>query len=239
MSEDSLSSRRSFKLPWLLAYALICLNMLSADYSHAGAYEDFFRAIKEDQVDTVRSLMRRGMQAEMLDPALTPAFFVAAQQRAWETLKLFLGDEKIDWNYRSPAGETVLMLAALHGEYNLCQALLKRGAKLNQPGWTALHYAATSGQDNIIRLLLDADAYIDAESPNQTTPLMMAARSGNRATVRLLIDLGADPSVVNQQGYSAARFAHEFGDMELAAWLGRQDDNFRVKHGLPLRPEAP
>ena len=46
-------------------------------------------------------------------------------------------------------------------------------------GWSALHYAATNGHVQMMRLLLDNNAYLDAEAPNGNTPLMMAAQAGH------------------------------------------------------------
>jgi ankyrin repeat protein len=56
---------------------------------------------------------------------------------------------------------------------------------------------------------LDQSAYIDAESPNGSTPLMMAARYGNLKSVQLLIDEGADVLIKNQLGLSALDFAKQ------------------------------
>jgi len=39
-------------------------------------------------------------------------------------------------------------------------------------------------------LLLDEHAYIDAASPNGTTPLMMAAHYGTPSAVKLLLEAG-------------------------------------------------
>ena len=56
-------------------------------------------------------------------------------------------------------------------------------------------------------MLLEESAYIDAESPNGTTPLMMAARYGNGKAVQLLINEGADLHLKNHLGLSAIDFA--------------------------------
>ncbi|MCV4600843.1 ankyrin repeat domain-containing protein, partial [Escherichia coli] len=81
-----------------------------------------------------------------------------------------------------------------------CEKLISRGADVNKTGWTPLHYAASQEDVRIVRLLLDHHAYIDAESPNKTTPLMMAARYGSEEIARHLLDEGADPTLRNERG---------------------------------------
>jgi ankyrin repeat protein len=74
-----------------------------------------------------------------------------------------------------------------------------------------LHYAASRAQKTIIEILLDHSAYIDAESPNGSTPLMMAAMYGNADCVRLLLEAGADPTLKNELRLSALNFAQRAG----------------------------
>jgi uncharacterized protein len=78
---------------------------------------------------------------------------------------------------------------------------------VNKTGWTPLHYAATAGHVQLISMLLAKYAYIDAESPNKTTPLMMAAHYGTAGAVKLLLEEGADPSLKNDLGLTAIDFA--------------------------------
>ena len=99
------------------------------------------------------------------------------------------------------------MMAALKGELDLAKRLIAKGADVNKPGWTPLHYAATSGHLDMIRLLLEEHAFIDAQSPNGTTPLMMAASYGSPEAVKLLVEEGADIAMRNQKQMTAMDFA--------------------------------
>jgi ankyrin repeat protein len=99
------------------------------------------------------------------------------------------------------------MLAALNGLTEVCERLIARDADVNKPGWAPLHYAATGGHIEIIKLLLVHHAYIDAASPNGSTPLMMAAMYGTPSAVKLLLDAGADVTLKNSLGLTAVDFA--------------------------------
>ena len=108
---------------------------------------------------------------------------------------------------RNPQDESPLMLAALRGQLELVKKLVERDADINKTGWTPLHYAATGGHVPVIEYLLDNSAYIDAESPNGTTPLMMAAMYGSPEAVKHLIQAGADLQVKNGAHMTALDFA--------------------------------
>jgi hypothetical protein len=110
-------------------------------------------------------------------------------------------------NVQTAEGEDLLMLAAINNQLWLADKLISKGADVNKPGWTALHYAASKGWIEMMRLLLDQQAYLDAESPNGTTPLMMAAGYGSPMAVKLLLEEGADPRIRNKRGLTALDMA--------------------------------
>ncbi len=66
------------------------------------------------------------------------------------------------------------------------EELIAAGAQVNRLGWTPLHYAASRGRAQTARMLIAHGAIINAPGPDGTTPLMMAALSGNAEVVDLL-----------------------------------------------------
>ncbi len=182
----------------------------------AGSYEDFFRAVKRDDPRTVADLLGRGFDANTLDPKGLHALFIAVQEPSPAVAEVLIRWPKTNVEFRTAKDESPLMLAALKGQLDLAKKLIERGADVNKTGWTPLHYAATGGHLALLNLLLENHAYIDAESPNKTTPLMMAAQYGNAESVKLLLEAGADASLRNQLGLNAIDFANKASRTEAA-----------------------
>ena len=193
---------RNYIKKTLYLIVLVCFST-----SHAGSYEDFFAALKNDDPATLQRLLVRGFDANTLDPQGVHGLIIAIREPSPKAAKLLMDVPKIDVNAANAVGESPLMLAALKGQLEIVDKLVKKGADVNKPGWTPLHYAASNGHVEVIKLLLENHAYIDAESPNGSTPLMMASHYGNPQSVKLLLDEGADPLLKNQIGLTALQFA--------------------------------
>lgn len=186
----------------------------------AGSYEDFFTAIKRDDPRAVKLLVSRGFDPNTLDPQGMPGLYVALRDSSLKAAEALIEEwPRTNVEIRTAKDESPLMIAALQGHLDMVKKLIDRDADVNKTGWTALHYAATNGHVAVIELLLDKHAYIDAESPNGTTPLMMAAHYGSPAAVKLLLEAGADPKLKNQLGLSAIDFAHRANRQDAAALI--------------------
>jgi uncharacterized protein len=176
-------------------------------WSWAGSYDDFFVAITRDDAQAVTELLQRGFDPNTVDPKGRQGLFLALQLGSLKAADVLIAWPKTQVEWRSAKDESPLMIAALKGYQEQVRKLIARDADVNKTGWTPLHYAATAGNVEMIALLLDENAYIDAESPNKTTPLMMAAMYGSTPAVRALLEAGADPTLRNQLGLSAVDFA--------------------------------
>jgi uncharacterized protein len=193
--------RINFKI-FLYLYVLIGFSI-----SKAGAFDDFFKAIVFDQVPVVGNLIYRGMDPNTPTEKGEPALVFAVRSGAPKTVAYLLKQPSIQIDATNMADETALMLAANANDLASANLLIEAGASVNRPKWTPLHYAASKGHTAMMRLLIENDAYVDADSPNGTTPLMMAAYYASPNAVKLMLEEGADPLLKNQDGQTALDMA--------------------------------
>ena len=159
-----------------------------AGLSWGGSWDDFFNAIRLDNPNTLQALLQRGFDPNTVDQQGTPALMRALQEQSYRAAEVLADHPQIRAEVRSPRDESPLMLAALRGQDALVVKLVSKGAAVNKSGWTPLHYAATGGHVRIAAFLIGAHADVNAESPNGTTPLMMAAMYSNSDMVKLLLN---------------------------------------------------
>jgi hypothetical protein len=191
-------------LPWI------------AFLAHAGAYEDYFFAVNQDNDEVVSALIDRGFDPNTVNPSGQHGLLLALRPKSVNVARVLVKSPLTVVEVRSAQDESPLMLAALRGYVDICAALIARDADVNKPGWTPLHYAATGGHVEVMKVLLDSHAYIDAESPNGSTPLMMAAMYGSVDAVRFLLASGADAALKNEQGLTALDFAKKGNQLDSA-----------------------
>jgi len=85
-----------------------------------------------------------------------------------------------------------------------------------------------------MRLLIENHAYLDAASPNGTTPLMMAAHYGTPMATKLLLEEGADPRIKNQLGLTALAFARRANKPESVQYIEAFEAAWNTKY--PPKP---
>lgn len=186
----------------------------------AAALTRFFRAVQLDDAKTVQAMIGATVNANQLNPlGGEPGLVLALREDAMRVMQVFLDHPGTNLETKAVNGNTALMMAAFKRNREAVEKLLAKGAKVNQPGWTALHYAAAAGDDGIVGMLLERGAKIDALSPARSgayTPLMMAAREGKDGTALLLIARGAKASLKNSEGLTAEQLAERAGKTRVA-----------------------
>lgn len=215
-------SRRTFLSSFVFT---ACVGLGAAHAASADDIADFFRAVDLDDVRGVQALLAKGVSPNQVNPnGGEPALVSAAREGSMKVLAALLAHPGTEVDAQAFNGNTALMLAAFKRNMAAVQALLAKGAAVNRSGWTPLHYAAASGDNEIALLLLRRGASVDAVSPLKSgsyTPLMMAAREGHDITAKLLIDHGADPGRTNSEGLTAVELAERAGRSTAAASIAQ------------------
>lgn len=128
-------------------------------------------------------------------------------------------------------GHTALQVAVLQESEEAVQALIDGGVCLGggcyESGFTAVHLAIIASNKNILKLLLDAGADVNAFAKEGVTPLCMAVAGGDLDIVFLLLKYKAalDDS---EQLIKAYQTAMETGHIEIADCLHRI-----MREGIP------
>ncbi|KAL9038889.1 MAG: hypothetical protein Q9180_002859, partial [Flavoplaca navasiana] len=143
----------------------------------------------------VNHLLSEGVDVDQTRHMGVTALMSAANAGYTDTVKALLAAHA-DVNKADKSGTTALVRAADAGNVDTVRALVAAGAQPDpdKGNTSALMGAASGGHDEVIQILLDHEANIEAATVLGDTPLMKAAREGLTSTVQLLIDEGANIS---------------------------------------------
>lgn len=196
-----------------LGRVVLYTSLLLPGAARAGAYEEYFQAIRMDNVFFLKQLMARGMGPNLIEPKRGyTGLMLSIREESMQAFDVLVNAPDVNLEAQAVNGDTPLMLAAFYGNAPVVKLLLARGVEVNRQGWTALHYAAINGSSQVVGMLLEASAYVDAESPDEKmTPVMLAAMRGRVAAVEVLRDEGADLSLKNKDGLTALDLARRYG----------------------------
>lgn len=201
------------------ALLVAALGLASAGAATGDELAGFFRAVQMDDAGTVKKLLASGaVGPNAINPTGGESgLILALREGSSHVADVLMAQPALELEQKAPNGNTALMMAAFKHNPAVVKALLDKGARVNRPGWTSLHFAAAAGDDEITKILLDHFAYIDAEAPAKFTPLMIAAREGHESTVALLLEEGADASLKNSESLTAAGIATRADKPRIAA----------------------
>ena len=125
--------------------------------------------------------------------------------------------------WASPPPDSPVADAAMRGDVDSVRSLLTDGAAVNlaqSDGMTALHWAAELGNVELVRLLVDAGAGLEAPTRiGNLTPLHIGAEVGQGGTVRALLEAGANAESRNVNGSAPLHFAAMSGSVEAVVAL--------------------
>lgn len=214
-----------------MVWSIWLTGVAFAEEKPAASHNDWWVAIANDRAEVVRNMLAEGVDVNAIGKAGQPPIMLAIREGAWEVYDILLNYPDTAYNAININRESPLMYLAVIGETDRARDIIRRGAMVNRPGWTPLHYAASTGQVETTQMLLEQGADVDARAFDGTTPLMMAAYAGSEEVVRLLLGAGADLHLRTEQDYTVIDWAGFKQHTRLSAKLQSLMDRQLGKEG--------
>ncbi|XP_056383779.1 palmitoyltransferase ZDHHC13 isoform X2 [Hyla sarda] len=116
-----------------------------------------------------------------------------------------------------------IVKATQHGLLDRCRELVEAGYDVRQPdseNVTLLHWAAINNRLELVKYFISKGAIVDQLGGTlNSTPLHWAVRQGHLQTIILLMKCGADPSLIDGEGYNSVHLAVLYQHMPIIAYL--------------------
>ena len=184
-------------------------------------------ALQEGKNDIVKLLIKNRADLNIDEKNFRgkKPLILAAEKGNINAVRMLL-DAGANINARDMYGYSALGRAIESNKIDIIQFLIKRGADVELEGSflneKPLILAAEKGNINAVKILLDAEAKVDAQS-NGKTALRMAIKNGRDEIVKLLLERGA------------AVMSDKFGITDLHAAVSKENEEL-VKLFLEKRP---
>jgi len=216
----------------LAAVAAVTLTFLPAAVWADDPNNALFAAIRNGDAETVHRLIEGGSNVNACDQSGATALMQAALNSG-KAVVIRLLQAKAEANARTKTDMTALALA-LHDPEKV-KLLLDHGATIPE----AAVFTAVAMPDGMatVKLLADHAAKLNLNRNGYTT-LMAAALGGNRETIGLLLENGADVRARTRSGYTALyAAASHLGNADLVNLLLEKgaDPNARVELDRPVQ----
>ncbi|NXI42311.1 ZDH13 Palmitoyltransferase, partial [Galbula dea] len=138
-----------------------------------------------------------------------------------------------------------IVTATQYGMVERCKELVEAGYDVRQPdkeNVTLLHWAAINNRQELVKYYISKGAVVDQLGGDlNSTPLHWAIRQGHLPMVILLLKCGADPSLIDGEGFSSIHLAVLFQHMPIVAYLiakGQSIDTTDLNGQTPLMLSA-
>jgi uncharacterized protein len=129
-------------------------------------------------------------------------------------------------------GRTAVHYAVVDGDMSGLRVVLAGGADpdaVDKAGWTPLHFAAQAQDPLAVDVLLEAGASVDVADRHGNTALWRAVFNyqGDLATLRGLLEAGADPDRENVHGVSPRGLADKIANYDVAVHMPHGEESAR------------
>ena len=189
-------------------------------------HQEFLTAAGRNDVVTIETLIRQGIDIESRDEQGATALLLATHHNAIDVARVLI-EEGADVNAMDRINDSPYLYAGAEGRIEILLMTLDHGADLtsvNRYGGTALIPAAHHGHIETVRVLLDTDIDINHINNLGWTALMEAIVLGDGGDtyikiVELLVEAGADVDIPDRNGVSPLSHAINYGYDEIVKLL--------------------
>jgi ankyrin repeat protein len=195
------------------------------------------------QIDVVRLLVEAGADVNLMSNNRGTALLLAAINAHQDVFNYLLSRSSLE--LRKWSVITALKTAATNGDIRIIQLLCQFACDLeakDEYGRTALMTAAEWHQVEVVEALIETELNINAKDFQSTTALMLASQYRTReesraqeasryqaAVVQILLENGADPYLIDDQGRNALILAAAFGSSEVVELLIQAGTNSSIR----------
>jgi ankyrin repeat protein len=177
--------------------------------------DDFVQSAERGDLKAVQLFLEAGMDGNAQDTAGSTALMAAAKHGRIDVVNKLL-EQKLNLNLQDKQGETALELAAGNNQADVVKLLLKKNADPNiqdQSGWSALMKAVYQGN------IACVEALAGQSHQEVNRALLVAALTGHKDIVKILLDNGAEVDTRADDGRTPLMLAAAKGDADLVAAL--------------------
>ena len=232
-----------------------------ADPSTSNADQALFLAVRRNDVAQARAALDAGanpnfkVEGYALGKTIGKfSLLIMAAFPAEPDMMLLLMDKGADVNAQDQYGRMAIDFLPTNTKVDLIQKMLDKGLNARGKGHGLLQFSVGNiqftrsgiqplgvGPTDIVKLLLahgadvntKVNAAVNGKAGEGMTPLIVAARSNQIGTVKLLLEDGADPQATDPDGDTALIYASSAGSIPLLQLLTQYGLNVNVqpRHG--------
>ena len=187
-----------------MAVYLLLDHGADANIASADGNSPLHTAVSKGFFDITKLLVEKGSYVNLQNKEGRTPLFLSVKNKHEQLIKLLIENEAdVRIGYKENSTERFYLV---------------RGKNRGRAAW---HYIAGEqvNEPEIIDLLVQSGANVNAQDAEGFTPLHMAAIHGNLKIVKKLVDLDADVNIVATDGKNATELAHLNEELEIKEYL--------------------